>query len=263
MQCPSVPLWMFDIFFISSLELKWESNIQSNLSQPLLHKVSTRERLYSNKLCRSYAPYKLNHLSFIILHQPSACHCVSSESTRQNFLETSFTCCWHNLMCRYAYLQNKFLFHLFPVLILFIFNISCILVFVVTLYKSYCLSGVGMWASSLSWQFESQERSSLIISQFLNEHRQSHLNSVGHGHDKMSSFLLTGSVYLNKETEKKETEEKSWCLLFMILYALFFQLCGFDAKKTPGFSGIWGRLAWSSMVQLSTVPWPQPLIFSQ
>lgn len=142
LQCSSVPLWMFDIFFISSLELKWESNIQSNLSQPLLH------------------VYKLKHLSFIILHQPSACHCVSSESTRQNFLETSFTCCWHNLMCRYAYLQNKFLFHLFPVLILFIFNISCILVFVVTLYKSYCLSGVGMWASSLSWQFESQERSS-------------------------------------------------------------------------------------------------------
>lgn len=70
---------MFNIIFIPLLELKWECNIQSNLLQPLVHEGSTSEEQYSTKLCRSYAP-----LSFTILHQSSACQCVSSESTQQN-----------------------------------------------------------------------------------------------------------------------------------------------------------------------------------
>lgn len=81
---------------------------------------------------------------------------------------TSFTCCWHNLMCRYANLQQKnsnmqqknIPFPSYSWVFCPFFNILCVLVFMVVLDMSYCLSDVGMWASSLSWQFESRGRSS-------------------------------------------------------------------------------------------------------
>lgn len=81
---------------------------------------------------------------------------------------TSFTCCWHNLMCRYAKLQQKnsnmqqknIPFPSYSWVFCPFFNILCVLVFMVVLDMSYCLSDVGMWASSLSWQFESRGRSS-------------------------------------------------------------------------------------------------------
>lgn len=150
---------MFNIIFIPSLELKWECNIQSNLLQPLVHEGSTSEEQYSTKLCRSYAP-----LSFTILHQSSACHL----KVLIRISLTSFTCCWHNLMCRYANLQQKnsnmqqknIPFPSYSWVFCPFFNILCVLVFMVVLDMSYCLSDVGMWASSLSWQFESRGRSS-------------------------------------------------------------------------------------------------------
>lgn len=63
-------------------------------------------------------------------------------------------------------------------------------------------------------------KSRKIISQFLNEHRQSHL-------DKMSSFLFTGSVYLNKETDRRKRKRRRvdvcylwYCLLYSFSYVV-------------------------------------------
>lgn len=93
---------------------------------------------------------------------------ASHLKVRSRISLTSFTCCWHNLMCRYENLQQKnsnmqqknIPFPSYSWVFCPFFNILCVLVFMVVLDMSYCLSDVGMWASSLSWQFESRGRSS-------------------------------------------------------------------------------------------------------
>lgn len=57
-------------------------------------------------------------------------------------------------------------------------------------------------------------KSRKIISQFLNEHRQSHL-------DKMSSFLFTGSVYLSKETDRRKRKRRRVDVYYLWYYLLY------------------------------------------
>lgn len=89
-----------------------------------------------------------------------------------------------------------------------IFNIFCVLVFMVVLDMSYCLSDVGMWASSLSWQFESRGRSS-----------HSFLMSTGSLiSTRWAPFVSPAQCTLiKKQTEERERGEEGMSIIYDII----------------------------------------------